>query len=45
MVIKRGVTLSAMNIISYEFFEYAGDGVVVYDLVDEGDNVNCVEYL
>ena len=34
-----------MNVVSYEFFEYVGDGGIVDDFSYEGDDVDGVECL
>ena len=45
VVVEGGVPLSAVDIVGYEFFENVGHGCVVKYLVDEGDNVDCIEGL
>ena len=45
VVVAGSVTLSTVDVISYEFFEDLGDGGIVDDLVDECDDVDGVKSL
>ena len=43
--IECSVSVSANNVVSYEFYKHAGDGGAVYDFVYEGDDVDGVKCL
>ena len=45
MVIVVSVALSAIDVVAYEFFEDVGNGCIVDDFVNEGDDINGVESL
>ena len=45
VVIVCSVALSAIYVVSYEFFEGFGDGCVVNYFIDEGVDIDCVECL
>ena len=45
VVVEGSVSLASMNVIADEFFQSIGDGGVIYNFFDEGDDIDGVESL